>query len=160
MVEDMLNSIILSQHCVSELQISVKIFQRQTQHTTMPRITQGNAKESLLATVTKFTEVTGEQVGLVFTWKGKIVVIGKEPFKELINEHRRDVQKSLFTFSSSTGSNHPHPTPTPPEVDNSEMIALLNSNIDPWSFSVERLRKLLNFAIRTSMGEYFVYASL
>ena len=117
MVEDMLNSILLSQHCVSELQISVKIFQRQTQHTThntqhttMPRITQGNAKESLLATVTKFTEVTGEQVGLVFTWKGKIVVIGKEPFKELINEHRRDVQKYLFTFSSSAGSNHPHPT--------------------------------------------------
>ena len=32
MVEDMLNSILLSQHCVSELQISVKIFQRQTQH--------------------------------------------------------------------------------------------------------------------------------
>ena len=28
----MLNSILLSQHCVSELQISVKIFQRQTQH--------------------------------------------------------------------------------------------------------------------------------
>ena len=50
---------------------------------------------------------------------------------------------------------HLNPTPTSPEVvADEEISSLLNSKVDPWSFSVDRLRKILNFAIRPSTGEY------
>ena len=39
----------------------------QTQHTEMPRLTKGNAKISLFTMVENFSEVTGEQVGIIFS---------------------------------------------------------------------------------------------
>ena len=58
-------------------------------------MTECNAKEHLFAAAQKFTELTGEQLGMVFTSKENIIVIGKESFKEFVNRHRREVQASL-----------------------------------------------------------------
>ena len=68
----------------------------------MPKITQGNAREHLFATIQKLTELTGEQVGAVFTWKGKLNTIGKHPFKEFVNSHPVDIQTSLISSYNPT----------------------------------------------------------
>ena len=49
----------------------------------MPVVSEGNAKVHLFTVVEKFTEITGEQLGMAFTSKGNITVIGKEPLWNL-----------------------------------------------------------------------------
>ena len=67
----------------------------------MPKITQGNAKNYLHATVKRYTQITKEQAGIILTNNGDISVIGSDPFKEFFNEHRketspRNAEISLF----------------------------------------------------------------
>ena len=98
----------------------------------MPRVTEGNAKEDLFSAVRRYTELTGEQIGMVFTSKGNITVIGKEPFKEFVNRHRREVQASL-TASYSSINTTPN-EPTPPflqDTNDTELLDLFNSTVDP-----------------------------
>ena len=133
----------------------------------MPRITKGNAKEHLFAAVQSFIQLTGEQVGIVLTWKGNLTVIGKEPFKEYVNEHRRDIQKSLLTTNQITIpsplpqiSSPLQPKPSPllpvplPSPKEKEVLDLLDSSLDLSSITMERLRKFLSTAIRNSTSKY------
>ena len=108
----------------------------------MPRITQGNAKEHLFSAVKKFIEVTGKQVGIVVTWKGNLTVIGKESFKEFVNDHRGDVQRSLVLQLV-------HPTsPNSIAEENSNLLEFMS---DPSTLPMEKLRKLVTQAIRKSI---------
>ena len=100
----------------------------------MPKITQGNAKEHLFSAVRKFAEVTGEQVGLIMTCKGNLTIIGQDSFKEYVNQHRREIQRA-FLADSYAKLNPPLPTPSQ-SIDKENESSLLNSNIDPSTFSI------------------------
>ena len=58
-------------------------------------MTKGNAREILTHTLRRFTSVTGQSFGLVFTWRGELSLVGSELFKSFITEHQSEVWKSV-----------------------------------------------------------------
>ena len=61
----------------------------------MPLMPKGNAREILTHNLRRFTSVTGQSLGLVFTWKGELSLVGSELFKSFITEHQSEVWKSV-----------------------------------------------------------------
>ena len=46
----------------------------------MPKMTKSNAREILANTFKRFRLITGEGIGAVFTWHGKLATIGPRKF--------------------------------------------------------------------------------
>ena len=52
----------------------------------IPRMNKSNARQLLSSTLKKLHQVTGESVGVAFTWKGNLSVLGTGYFQDYINQ--------------------------------------------------------------------------
>ncbi|KAI6660030.1 hypothetical protein LOD99_14371 [Oopsacas minuta] len=61
----------------------------------MPRMTNANAREKLSSTLKQFRSITGESIGVVFTWRGKLAIMGTENFQNLIHSQKNEFCGSI-----------------------------------------------------------------
>ena len=73
----------------------------------MPKMTKSNAREILANTLKRFLLLTGEGIGAVFTWHGKLATIGPRNFQDLLNGISDVTWKSLTTITESIDSTKP-----------------------------------------------------
>ena len=117
----------------------------------MPRITKGNAREHLSEAITRFQKVTGESIGVVYSWKGALSVIGNNYFREHISDTKETVWRSL-TFERSTLDDSSN------ILDKEdEMVHLIQQDLK--SLSVQTLRKILSWATQKATGEFSCYST-
>ena len=57
-------------------------------------MTKSNARQLLASTLKQFHKVTGESVGVAFTWKGNLSVLGTKSFRAHVLQHKQDIWKS------------------------------------------------------------------
>ena len=86
----------------------------------MPRVTKENALQYLQKALDTFTKTTGESIGATFTWKGKLNIIGAQPFENFAEKHQKEIWQSLITSFHK-------PTQPKPELDR-EMLALFTKH--------------------------------
>ena len=65
----------------------------------MPRVSRSNARQHLQNALDTLAKVTNETIGVIFTWDGKMNVIGTEAFKEFAVRNQSEVSKSLCHLS-------------------------------------------------------------
>ena len=68
----------------------------------MQRPTKENAREVLLKLCNQFQKVTGESLGVTFTWDGSLDIFGSNTFREIIQERKDDIWKSLILQTNQT----------------------------------------------------------
>ena len=102
----------------------------------MPRITKGNARQHLSDAILRFNKVTGESVGVVYSWKGNLSVLGNESFKNFVSEDRETIWQTLALGQPSSDI---------PDIE-SEMVDLLKEDII--SHSVHTLREIVTWVTR------------
>ena len=69
---------------------------------TMPQMNKTNARAMLQRTLTRFKQVTGQRVAVVFTWEGGLSVLGNSLFTQFINDNSTDVWKTLACPSTNS----------------------------------------------------------
>ena len=114
----------------------------------MPRITRENARQYLQNALDSFAKVTGESIGAIFTWDGKMNVIGTEPFKEFAMRNQSEVSKTLM---SSLRKNL---TPSKPEIDH-EMLDLLRRDFSKQN--VFMLRRMVGWLTQRAIDILHLY---
>ena len=58
-------------------------------------MTKSNARQLLASTLKQFHKEAGESVGVAFTWKGNLSVLGTESFRAHILQHKQDIWRKL-----------------------------------------------------------------
>lgn len=117
----------------------------------MPRITRSNARQHLQNALDSFTKITGETIGAIFTWDGKMNVIGTEAFKEFSVRNQSEVSKTLMS---------PLPkklTPSKPEFDH-EMLDLLKGDFSKQN--VFMLRRMAGWLTQRAIGLLQLYLNI
>ena len=61
----------------------------------MPQKTKGNARQMLQRTLSRFKQVTGQRIGVVFTWEGGLSILANRPFTDFINDNKDGIWKCL-----------------------------------------------------------------
>ena len=108
----------------------------------MPRMNKGNAREMLSQTIRLFQEITKESIGVVYSYKGGLSVLGSNSFRKYVSDNRENILLSL----SCTGQKED--ILKMPERD-SEMINKLN---DLKNLNVQTLRSIVSWATQKSIG--------
>ena len=62
----------------------------------MARMTNWNEREMLSSTLRQFRFITGESIGVVHTWRGKLSTVGSENFQHLIKSLKDDISVSII----------------------------------------------------------------
>ena len=114
----------------------------------MPRISRANARQKLAAFLKNFQEVTGESVGVVFTWKGNLSVLGTTSYKSHVLANKQAIWRKLAWTSSKKFHK--------PTYD-SECISMLQEDIS--KFSVPTLRRLISWVTQRSTGKKIIWAN-
>ena len=118
----------------------------------MPKMTQGNAKDYLYATVKRYVQITKDQAGIILTNNGDISVIGSEPFKEFVNDHRKEIHRVMLRSTSSSSTDVDLIDSSISRLHDTEISSVLTVT-DLSSYSIDRLRHLRTSALRKSLGE-------
>lgn len=71
---------------------------------------------------------------------------------EIVNRHQREVRASLTASYNHISIMLKENTQPFQNINETEMLHLLRSLVEPSYYTMEKLRKLLSFAIRESMG--------
>ena len=58
-------------------------------------MTKANARLMLENTLGRFRAVTGQRVGVVFTWEGGLSILGNTLFTEIVNDNSKSIWKAL-----------------------------------------------------------------
>ncbi|KAI6657249.1 hypothetical protein LOD99_11152 [Oopsacas minuta] len=109
----------------------------------MPRMTNANAREKLSSTLKQFRSITGESIGVVFTWRGKLATMGTENFQNLIHSQKNE-------FCGSIVGSH-RETDTEKFNQDKEIIDQLDGDLE--SYSVPTLRRLVSWITKRSVGK-------
>ncbi|KAI6660641.1 hypothetical protein LOD99_10372 [Oopsacas minuta] len=109
----------------------------------MPRMTNANAREKLSSTLKQFRSITGESIGVVFTWRGKLATMGTENFQNLIHSLKNE-------FCGSIVGSH-RETDTEKFNQDKEIIDQLDGDLE--SYSVPTLRRLVSWITKRSVGK-------
>ena len=109
----------------------------------MPKMTKGNARQMLQRTLTRFKQVTGQRVAVVFTWEGKLSVLANAQYAEFIHEHKDIVWSSLAV---STESNPSRSIPSR-DLEMAENIAS-----DLLNYNVKSLRSMISWLTQKYTG--------
>ena len=112
-------------------------------------MTKSNAREILANTLKRFRLTTGEGIGAVFTWLGKLATIGPENFQDLLNGITEDTWKSLTTTTTSKSIDSTKP------AQDQDILGLLDGNLD--SYNVPTLRRLVSWITKQSVGMIFCF---
>ena len=97
----------------------------------------------LCCTLKQFRSITGESIGVVHTWRGKLATIGPEKFQHLVHSLKDDVSKSII------GKNI---EPVHEKLsDDQRIIDLIWGDMD--TINVSTLRKLVSWITKDSIGE-------
>ena len=108
----------------------------------MPRVTKENARQYLQKALDTFSKTTGESIGATFTWKGKLNIIGAQPFDNFAEKHQKEIWQSLITSFHK-------PTQPKPELDH-EMLALFTKEFT--KLNVFTLRRMVGWITQRSIG--------
>ena len=90
-------------------------------------MTKSNAREILANTLKRFLLTTGEGIGAVFTWNGKLATIGQENFQDLLNGMTDHTFRSLTTTTTTKSIDSTKP------VQDQYMIELQNGDLNCYS---------------------------
>ena len=108
----------------------------------MQRLTKKNAREVLLKLCDRFQKVTGESLGVTFTWDGSLDIFGSNTFREIIQERKEDIWKSLILQTNQTKNKR---------LLDMEMFQILQGDVN--KCTSEKLRRLISWAVQKSTGE-------
>ena len=109
----------------------------------MPKMCKGNARQMLQRTLTRFKQVTGQRVAVVFTWEGKLSVLATAQYSEFIQEHKDVVWNSLAV------SNESNPSRSIPSRD-LEMAENIASDLQ--NYNVKSLRSMISWITQKYTG--------
>ena len=107
----------------------------------MPQMNKTNARAVLQRTLTRFKQVTGQRVAVVFTWEGGLSVLGNSLFTQFINDNSTDVWKTLAF--PSTNSSIP--------AQELEMAASIEGDLS--KMNVKSLRRIISWITQKSVGK-------
>ena len=99
----------------------------------MPRMSKLNAGQMLLATLKNFRKVTGEYVGVVFSWRGNLSVLGTESYKSHVIANKQTIWKKL-SFTRETEISKP--------AHDSELMDMIEGDVT--KYNVPTLRRLIS----------------
>ncbi|KAI6662046.1 hypothetical protein LOD99_9633 [Oopsacas minuta] len=105
----------------------------------MPRITKGNAREHLAKAIATFTKVTEESVGVVYSWRGQLSVLGSDTYRQHVAEMKEQIWRSLTFERSVVGDS----SVVRDDYKEDEMMNLMKQ--DPHTHNVHALRKILSW---------------
>ena len=108
----------------------------------MPRVSKSNARQMIASSLKNFTKVSRESVGLVFTWKGSLCVMGTDSYKSFVNENKEAVWRNLCCKQDTEFSQQAHDI---------EFIDMLENDIS--KYNVSTLRRLTSWVTQKSIGE-------
>ena len=104
---------------------------------------EGNPKQELSNSLEQFSQVTGEKIGIVFTWRGNLSLLGNEEFKRFIALNKEEVWKSLCNSKDSQNNSKP-------ETDHKILEDLIHSDVN--IHTVSTLRKIISLITQRSTG--------
>ena len=105
-------------------------------------MTMANARVMLQRTLTRFKQVTGQRVGVVYKWEGGLSVFRNSLFTDLINEHTSEVWESLAC---------PNITSSIPAQE-FEMAASIKGDLK--KLNVMSLRRMISWITQKSVGRF------
>ena len=108
----------------------------------MPEMTKGNAREIMTRTLERFKTLTGEAVGVTYSWKGGLNVLGPECFKTFIGANKEEVWRTLAYTRREDYSI------SKPALDQ-EMKSWQDNYMDQ---NVATLRKLVSWILQQTLG--------
>ena len=108
----------------------------------MPRMTKSNARVMLDLTMKNFTNVTGESVGVVFSWKGQLSVLGTDSYKVYVTANKRSIWRKLAFTTQKIISKPAHDV---------EMNNMLDDDLN--KCNVPTLRKRISWVTQKSIGK-------
>ena len=109
-------------------------------------MTRANAREMLTNTLKKFHSITGESIGVVFTWQGKLATIGPENFQSLIGTVKEDACKSHVGKPAHLDKRR--------FTNDKEILELLKGDLN--SYNVPTIRRLASWVTKQSVGKYLI----
>ena len=115
----------------------------------MPRETKGNAKNYLSDATIRFQKVTGESIGVVYSWKGTLSVLGDNSFRQHVSDSTEFIWRAL-TFGKSTFEDSGLV-----QDKESKMLELVKKDIN--SHNVQTLRKILSWATQKTTSKFSVF---
>lgn len=107
---------------------------------------EGNPKQELSNSLEQFSQVTGEKIGIVFTWRGNLSLLGNEEFKRFIALNKEEVWKSLCNSKDSQNNSKP-------ETDHKILEDLIHSDVN--IHTVSTLRKIISLITQRSTGKSY-----
>ena len=109
----------------------------------MPQMTKGNARQMLQRTLSRFKQVTGQRIGVLFTWDGGPSVLANGPFTDFINANKDVIWKCLANCPNSLDSIPAHDL---------GMTAKIESDIT--ACNVNTLRKIVSWITQKSLSMF------
>ena len=109
----------------------------------MPEMTKVNARTMLQKTLTRFKKVTGQRVGLTFTWDGGLSILGNNLFTQFIENNSDEVWKALACLDDINSSIPSHEL---------ELVSKIESDLS--KENVKSLRNMVSWITQKSLGEF------
>ena len=108
----------------------------------MERMNKRNARNILLKVCDQFHKISGESVGVTYTWTGSLAIFGSPHFRKAIESNKEEIWRSLAFQSKEV-------TAKKPMLDK-ELSDLVQGDVD--KISSENLRRLISWATKKSTG--------